>query len=124
MKFLVIFAVLSLFEGFEPVKMKQHRWQRASKLSSIIRGSPETLGGYWLSSDPNHFCADLNFDCIVDFRDYSWYLRTFWDEVQLVGLVPWGRDTSYLLVIDATYRGVENSDCVWAVIDSKDWKPP
>ena len=77
MKQLLIIAVLFVcgVEFMELVSYKQQQWQRAKKLTSIIIGSPDRLHNYWLSNDPNHFCADLNFDGYIDFFDYAEYLR-------------------------------------------------
>lgn len=52
---------------------QQRRWQRAHKLKSV---GPQAIN-YWLSTDPNHFCADLNFDDNINFFDYAVYLKHF-----------------------------------------------
>ena len=60
---------------FSAASQKQQQWQRMKKASSIIHGDPCDLPFYWLSTDPNHRCADLNFDNEINFFDYAIYLR-------------------------------------------------
>jgi hypothetical protein len=54
---------------------KQFQWQKMKKIDSIRRGHPQWLMDYWLSCDPNHFCADLNSDKKINFFDYALYLK-------------------------------------------------
>ncbi len=58
----------------EPFNFKQIQWQKIKKLENIM-SDPGNIGIYWLSTDPNHQCADLNFDGIVNFYDYAEYLK-------------------------------------------------
>jgi len=79
MKVRFFFIVLwtAAFLVFSAHSQKQRQWQRMKKLNSIIVGDPNRLTDehYWLSTDPNHFCADLNFDKHINFYDYARYLK-------------------------------------------------
>jgi hypothetical protein len=55
----------------EQFYFKQIQWQKLENIMSDLRN----IGIYWLSTDPNHQCADLNFDGIVNFYDYAEYLK-------------------------------------------------
>ncbi len=72
-----VFIIVLFFSEGSRVRYRQIQWQKAAKLKSVMRGSPETLTDYWLSTDPNHFCADLNCNGIVNFVDYAIYTRDY-----------------------------------------------
>jgi hypothetical protein len=52
---------------------KQIQWQKASKVKSL---GPKVMD-YWLSSDPNHMAADLNFDSKINFFDYAIFTKDY-----------------------------------------------
>ena len=66
----LLLALVVLFMGMD-MTTKQHQWQRRKKLNSVGYKAVD----YWLSTDPNHRCADLNFDDQINFFDYAVYLK-------------------------------------------------
>lgn len=57
------------------IKQKQIQYQRLKKFYSVPTNHPHRLPEWWLSTDPNYFCADFNFDNTINFYDYAWYFR-------------------------------------------------
>ena len=71
MKALLIIILLIAGFGYQ-----QQQWQRQHKVKSL--GIAKLANeGYWLSTDPNKMCCDLNFDGYIDFYDYAIFLRKY-----------------------------------------------
>ena len=65
-----LFLVLWLF--FYPfnsndftISEKQRAWQR------MVACRGKVTAEYWLATDPNYMCCDLNLDGIINFIDYA-----------------------------------------------------
>ena len=54
--------------------MEQFRWQRAKACKA------KWNTGYWLSTEPNDMCCDLNFDGIINFKDLLIFEANFTSE--------------------------------------------
>jgi hypothetical protein len=66
----LLIALVLVFVSMD-MTTKQRQWQRRTKLKSVGYKAVD----YWLSTDPNHNCADLNFDGQINFYDYAVFLN-------------------------------------------------